>query len=232
MNSETGNNTSTLETEVRATVEHGNNVQEKVRQLTLRVISSRSLDIQSVRQAAESVLRGAQAAVEKELQNSSAQTHIARDHLKQAVTGLDIALAQFAEAAKLAVDEASSRAQKYSSEDLKRARSDLENLEKMFLETLQNSASATKNAAGDILHDLAAHTRTHGSAVGAQLKETLSVFARHIGEAGRAQVGVGLHLAKNTSDLVRQIAAGVLTGLADHVRPEHVQPSHIKDKAE
>lgn len=227
MNNEAGNDTSTLEAEVRAAVEQGNNVQEKVRQLTLRVISSRSLDIGSVRQAADAVLRGARAGVQKELQHSSAQTHIARDHLKQAVTGLDIALAQFAEAAKLAVEEAAGRAQKYSSEDLMRARSDLENLEKMFVETLQSSASAARNAAGEILHDLAAHTRTHGSAVGSQMKETLSVLTRHIGAAGRAQVGVGLHLAKNTSDLVRQIAAGVLTGLA-----EHVQPGHPKDKGE
>ena len=225
MNNEAGNDTSTLEAEVRATVEQGNNVQEKVRQLTLRVISSRSLDIQSVRQTAEAVLRGAQAAVQKELQLSSAQTHVAREHLKQAVTGLDIALAQFAEAAKLTVEEAAGRAKKYSSEDLKRARADLENLEKMFLETLQNSAKAAKSAAGEILHDLASHTRTHGTAVGVQLKETLSVFARHIGAAGRAQVGAGLHLAKNTSDFVRQIAAGVLNGLADHL-----QPGHTKDK--
>ena len=227
MSTETGNDTGTLEAEVRAAVEQGNDVQEKVRQLTLRVISSRSLDIQSVRQAAEAVLRGAQAAVQKELQHSTAQTHIARDHLKQAVAGLDIALAQFAEAAKLAVEEAAGRAKKYSSEDLKRARSDLEKLEKMFVETLQSSASAARNAAGEILHDLAAHTRTQGTAVGTQLKDTLSVFARHIGAAGRAQVGAGLHLAKNTSDFARQIAAGVLTGLADHVRP-----GHSKDKGE
>ena len=227
MNTETSNDTSALEAEVRETVEHGNNVQEKVRQLTLRVISACSLDIESVRQTAGAVLRGARAAVQKELQHSSAQPHIARDHLKQAVTGLDIALAQFAEAAKLAVEEAAGRAQKYSSDDLKRARSDLASLEAMFVETLQSSASAARNAAGEILHDLAAHTRTHGSAVGTQLKETLSVFTRHIGAAGRAQVGVGLHLAKNTSDLVRQIAAGVLTGLA-----EHVQPGHSKNKVE
>ncbi len=219
MNNEAGNDTSTLEAEVRETVEQGNDVQEKVRQLTLRFISARSLDIGSVRQAADAVLRGARAGVQKELQHSSAQTHIARDHLKQAVTGLDVALAQFAEAAKLAVEEAAGRAQKYSSEDLKRARADLASLETMFVETLQSSASAARNAAGEILHDLAAHTRTHGSAVGTQMKETLSVLTRHIGAAGRAQVGVGLHLAKNTSDLVRQIAAGVLTGLADHVRP-------------
>lgn len=232
MNTETSNDTSTLEAEVRDTVEQGRDVQEKVRQLTLRVISARSLDIASMRQTADAVLRGAKAGVQKELQHSSAQTHIARDHLKQAVTGLDIALAQFAEAAKLAVEEAAGRAQKYSSEDLKRARSDLASLEKMFVETLQSSASAARNAAGEILHDLAAHTRTHGSAIGTQLKDTLSVFAHHIGAAGRAQAGVGLHLAKNTSDLVRQIAAGVLTGLADHVRPDHVKPRPAKDKDE
>lgn len=219
--------TSTLEAEVCHAVERGQDVQERVRQLTLRIISARSLDIESVRQTTNAVLRGARAGVLKELRHSSAQTHIARDHLKQAVTGLDVALAQFAEAAKLTVEEAADKAQKYSSEDLKRARADLANLDKMFLETLQSSASAAKDAAGEILHDLAAHTRTQGSAVGAQLKETLPVFARHIGAAGRTQVGAGLHLAKNTADLVRQIAAGVLTGLA-----ERIQPGHSKDKAE
>lgn len=219
--------TSTLETEVCHAVERGQDVQERVRQLTLRIISARSLDIESVRQTTNAVLRGARAGVLKELRHSSAQTHIARDHLKQAVAGLDVALAQFAEAAKLTVEEAASKAQKYSSEDLKRARADLANLDKMFLETLQSSASAAKDTAGEILHDLVAHTRTQGSAVGAQMKETLPVFARHIGAAGHAQVGAGLHLAKNTADLVRQIAAGVLTGLA-----ERVQPGHSKDKAE
>ncbi len=219
MQNEAKNDTSNLEEEVRKAVEHGQDVQERVRQLTLRIISARSLDIKSVQQTAFAVLRGARAGVQNELQHSSAQTDIARNHLKQAVAGLDIALAQFAEAAKLAVEEAASRAQKYSSEDLKRARADLGNLEKMFVETLQNSAAAAKDATGDIFHDLADHSRTHGSAVGRQMKETLSVMAHQIGAAGRAQVGVGLHLAKNTSDLMRQIAAGVLTGLADHIKP-------------
>ncbi|OIQ99438.1 hypothetical protein GALL_185350 [mine drainage metagenome] len=227
MQNETGHDTPSLEADVRHAVEQGNDVQEKVRQLTLRVISTRSLDIKSVRETADAVLRGARAGVQKELEHSSAQTHIARDHLREAVAGLDVALAQFAEAAKLAVEEAAGRAQRYSSDDLKKARSDLERLETMFEETLQNAASAAKDATGEILHDLAAHSRTHGSAVGKQLKETLSVIAHQIGATGRAQVGVGLHLAKNTSDLVRQIAAGVLTGLAEHVRPDQA-----KDKGE
>lgn len=227
MQSEVGNDTRTLEAGVRDAVAQGHDVQEKVRQLTLRVISARSLDIQSVRQAAAAVVRGARAGVQKELQHTSAQSQVAREYLKQAVGGLDVALAQFAEAAKLAVEEAASRAQTYSSEDLKRARADIENLEKMFLETLQSSASAAKDAAGEILHELAAHARTQGSAIGAQLQDTLSVFAHQISAAGRAQVGAGLHLARNTAHLMRQIAAGVLTGMADHIQPG----SPSKDKA-
>ncbi len=211
--------TKNLEAEVRKAVEEGHDVQEKVRQITLRIMRARSFDIKSLQEATMAVLRGARAGVQKDVQQSSDQSKIALEHLKQAVSGLDVALAQFAEAAKLAVEEASGRAQRYSSEDLARARSDLEKLEKMFLESLQTSARATRDATGDMLHGLAEHARIQGSAVGRQMKDTLATIARQLGAAGSAQAGIGLHLARNTSDMMRQIAAGVLSGLADHVRP-------------
>lgn len=219
MPNKASNDTKALEAEVRKAVEEGFEVQERVRQITLRVMRARSFDIKSLQQTANAVLRGARAGVQTELKQSAAESKVARDRLKEAVTGLDVALAQFAEAAKLAVQEASGRAEKYSKEDLARARKDVEKLEKMFLDALHESASATKDAAGDILHDLASHARTQGSAVGRQMRDTLEAIARQLGAAGRAQAGIGLHLARNTSDLLRQIAAGVLTGLADHVRP-------------
>jgi hypothetical protein len=209
----------TLEADVKNAIEQGHDVQEQVRQLTLRRISARSLDIESLRQIAASVLRGARAAVQKELNLSAAQTGAARTQLKQAVAGLDGALAQVASATRLAVEEAAGRAQKFSGEDLARARADLESLEAMLLETLQTSASSAKDAAGEILHDLTAHTRTQGSAVGAQIKDTLAVITHQLGAAGRTQAVAGLHLAHATSDLLRQIAAGVLTGVAEHVKP-------------
>ncbi len=227
MKNENSNDPATLEADVRHVVEEGRNVQEKVRQLTLNMISGRSLDIHSVGETARAVLRGAQTGMREAAERSSAQADVAKEHLKQAVKGLDVALAQFAEAAKLTVEEAAGRAQKYSGEDLRRAREDLSKLETMFVDTLQNAATATKDTASDIFRDLAAHTRTHGSAVGTQLMDTLSVFGRHISAAGREQVGAGLHLAKNTADLVRQIAAGVLSGLA-----ERIQPGESKEKRE
>jgi hypothetical protein len=209
----------TLEADVKHAIEQGGDVQEQVRQLTLRRISARSLDIESLQQISASVLRGARAAVQKELNLSSAQADTARIQLKQAVAGLDGALAQIVSAARLAVQEAAGRAQKFSGDDLANTRAELQNIETMFLETLQTSASSAKDAAGEILHDIVAHSRTQGSAVGAQLKETLSVITHQLGAAGRTQAAAGLHLAQATSDLLRQITAGVLTGVAEHIKP-------------
>ena len=58
------NNQDTLTADVRNAVEQGHDVQELVRQLTLRKISARSLDLESLRQIADSVLKGARAAVQ------------------------------------------------------------------------------------------------------------------------------------------------------------------------
>jgi hypothetical protein len=210
----------TLSAEVRKAIEQGLEIQEMVRQLTLRKISARSLDIASLRQIADSVLKGAREAVRHELNLSAAQTKTARTQLKLAVAGLEAAFAQLADASKLAVEEATSRAQKFSGEDLTRASNDLKGLEALFIETVQTSASASRDAAGEILHDLAAHARTHGTAINAQLTETLDIFAHQLSATGQAQAAAGLHLAQATSDLLRQIGAGVLSGLADHVKPD------------
>ena len=210
----------TLEADVKNAIEQGHDVQELVKQLTLRRISAHSLDIESLQKIAASVLRGARAGVQKELNLSAAQAKTARAQLKHAVAGLDDALAQIASASKLALEEATSRAQKFSGEDLARARADLGSLETMLIDTLQTSASSVKDAAGEILHDIASHLRTQGSTVGAQIKETLSVVTHQLTAASRTQAVAGLHLAQATSDLLRQIAAGVLTGVAEHVKPE------------
>jgi hypothetical protein len=53
------NDTSAFEAEVHSALEQGLDVQEKMRQFTLQIISPRSLDIESVRQTVAAVLRGA-----------------------------------------------------------------------------------------------------------------------------------------------------------------------------
>lgn len=208
-----------FQSQVRQAVEAGKDIQEAVRQLTLKRISAHALDLGSIREIANAVINGAHAGVEAQLKHTAAQTELAQANLKQAVSGLDAALAQIAQASKLALQEAASRAQAFSSQDLTRARSDMESLEKLFVETLQQSAKAAQDTGGQMLADLARHAEVNGSAVGKQLRDTLTVMSEQMAVVGKAHVQTGLQLAQVTTDLVRQMAAGVLTGVADHLKP-------------
>ena len=155
-----------LESEVRDAVAQGDNVQESVQRLTLKALSSEINDLASLRRVITAVMRGARDGVQQRLQQTTSQSNTVKIQLTDAIAGLDAALAQLAEASKLAVEEAAGRARKFSNEELTRARSDLESLEAMFLETLQSSASTAKGLVADTLHDLVTHAKLNGTAVG------------------------------------------------------------------
>ena len=223
MQNETGSNVSNsnditkLEAEVRNAVAQGDNVQETVRRLTLTALSAQH-DLESLRRIMTAVMQGVREGVQQPLQQATAQAHTAQTQITNAVAGLDAALAQLAEASKLALEEAAGRAQKFSHEELAHARADLESLEALFLDTLQVSASAAKGLVADTLHDLASHAKHNGTAVGTQLKDTLTTFTQQMTLVGHAQLDAGVQLTHATADLLRKIAAGVLSGLTERVK--------------
>jgi len=139
----------------------------------------------------------------------------------EAVAGLDSALAQFAEASKLAMEEAAGRVRKFSDEELVRARDGLEGLEKLFLDTLQGSASSADNQVGDALRDLAQHMERNGTAVGGQIKDALEIVGRQITTVGLIPLESGIRLAVASSDLMRKIAAGAITAVIDSDKTGH-----------
>lgn len=208
-----------LEAEVRRAVEQGLDLQQRVRELTLQQMASGKIDLSAMRELSQAVLNGALAGAQPLLQPALAQTGQAREQLQQVVAGLDAALAQLAQTASLTLQEAAGKAQAFADSDLKRARADFEQLEQMFLETLQSTAARSRDAACMIMSELATHSRLKGSAVGAELQRSWIRTAQQLGEAGRAQLDAGIKLAQASSDLMRQIAAGVLGGLAEQIKP-------------
>lgn len=216
---ETGTDNTPLATRIREAVAHGTNVQEAVRRLTLEALSAHNLNLDSIRSIMQAVVQGARDGIAPQLEQTTNATLAAQVRLKEAVNGLDAALAQFAEASRLALEEAAGRAQQFSSSDLARTRADLEALEALFVETLQNSSAAAKGFASETLHELGEHARRTSTAVGEQVKTTLASFSQQMSAATHAQLASGVELARATSDMVRQIAAGMLSGLADRIKP-------------
>ena len=158
MQNETGNNVGSsnditkLEAEVRSAVAQDDNVQEAVQHLTLTALSAQIHDLESLRRIMTAVMQGAREGAQQKLQQTTAQAHTARTQLTDAVAGLDAALAQLAEASKLAVEEATGRAQKFSDEELARARADLESLFARVTEQAEKIAEKAGVSTGNVYH--------------------------------------------------------------------------------
>lgn len=217
---ETTVDTAKFETEVRNTIAQGGDVKRVVQHMAVKALSTQHHDLESLRRIMTAIMQGVREGTQQKLQHASAQTQTALTPIRDAVAGLDAALAQFAEASKLALEEATGRAQKFSNEELTRARADLESVEALFLEVVQASASSAQKAVSETLHDLVTHAKRNGTAVGSQLKDTLAALNNQMISVGHTPFETGMELTHAITDFMRQIAAGVLTGIAERVKPD------------
>jgi seryl-tRNA synthetase len=213
-----GKEASLLESEVREAFAHGNNVQQAVRELTVKALGDRP-DFESLRHILTAVMQGVREGAQQRLQQDAGEVNAVLASIRDAIDGLDGALAQFAEASKLALEEAAGRAQKFSSGELARVRSELESIEHLFLETIQVSASSAQRAISEALHDFMTHAKRNGTAVGSQLEGTLAAFNREMSSTGQKGLETGVRLTHAITELMRQVATGVLSGMAESANP-------------
>src|SRR5574337_975346 len=122
--SDKSNDIKMLETEIREAIAHGSNIQETVHRLTLKAMNAHSIDLESIQRIITAVMQGVHDGAEQQLQQAANQTSAAKSQITEAVAGLDSALARFAEASKLAIEEAASQTKKFSDTELTRTRSD------------------------------------------------------------------------------------------------------------
>ena len=207
------NDIETLKAEIRDAVAHGSHIQETVHRLTLKAMNAQRIDLESLQRIIKAVMQSVHDGAELQTQQIANQTQAAKMQITDAVSGLDSALASFAEASKLAIEEAVGQAKQFSDQELKRTRSDLEGLENLFLDTLHHTATTAQGLVADVLYDLSRHAKNNGTMVGSQLKETLTIFAQQTAAVGQSQLATGATLAHTTADFVVKIANGVLSGI-------------------
>jgi len=193
--------------EVRRALDQGRGIQKAVRDITLKALTRGELDQDAIRKVTGKVVKAVQEA-------ATVQGVRAKEVWAEAVAGVDEALAHAAQALKLSIDEATGRAEKFSREDLAKARSSLKNLEGDFLDTLRETARASRSTVSAILDDLIKHAQGSGTAVGRQLQQMGGLSGR-MAEAGRAQFEAGMHAAISSTAMTARIASGVLAGIAE-----------------
>ena len=202
--------------EVEGAIREGRRVQEAVQEITLKALTQRELDFAAMRKVTREAIDAVRDA-------ATTQGEGMKDAAKQAVAGVDQALAKAAEALKLSLQEAGSRVEKFSSEDLSKARSDLADVEKMFVDTLSGAARSAQGAARATFEDLARHAQASGTAVGRQLRESAALSGQ-VADAARVQFRAGMEAAATSGAIFARAAAGVLAGLAEAIDPKHKKP--------
>ena len=80
---------SELEEDVRNSIAAGGNVQEEVRDLTVKALSKQKRDTESLRHVIASVLKGVDEGMQQKIQQTSASGQTIMEPVREAVAGLD-----------------------------------------------------------------------------------------------------------------------------------------------
>lgn len=204
----------TLEREVRAVLsDDPAAITQEVRSLTLSALSEGKLDQVAVQRVVRAVVAGATGGAQGASDGQLA--------LREALQGLDEALAAAAQATHLALEEAIGNAGAFSRQTLRRRLDDLSSLESLFIETVSQTASSAAGFTRTTLVDVADHARVSGSAVGSAVKEGVTSLGRALAETVSDQVEVTTSVLQKEAALLAGLTSGVLQGIADRLSGSH-----------
>ncbi|MBD5804224.1 hypothetical protein AZOA_36670 [Azoarcus sp. Aa7] len=187
-------------------------VAERVRTITLGALSHGKLDTDALKHVTDAVLRGAQQGIERPDRERT-------EAIREAVRGLDEALASAAQATLLAVKEAVGRGSEYSRQEIRGTLDQLGAMESNFLRTLSDAGRGATGLARATLHELAEHARNSGTAVGGRVANAGADLARAVAELTREQVQSSAQTLRNEAGLLAALASGMLRGIADRLHP-------------
>ncbi len=152
--------------------------------------------------------------------------------LREAIRGLDEALASAAEATHLALQEAAGRGNEFSRQAIQKSLDDLDALESMFIETLTEGAKDATGFAQATLSDLAEHARVGGTAVGQKVEPALKQLAHVFTNTLHEQADIGAEALHKQYALLAGIANGIIKGVVEHLHTADAggKPSSAKGR--
>lgn len=183
-------------------------IRERVRAITMRALTERSLDKEGIQAVVRSVSSGVIEGLDFNREHAGAV-------LKEAVSGMDEALGKSAEAARLATQEALGRTGEFADSEFKNALEQLKGLEQNFVDTLSTVAEQTSRFAGDSFKDLVTHLKRNGTDTGIAAKSAVSSLQEELAKVGKVGLDSAMTTGKQVGTQIAQIASGILAGMAE-----------------
>jgi hypothetical protein len=191
---------------VREAVKSGTDVHQQVKEIVLQALTKGRLDMENIRSVTEAVSKGIDEGI-------AGQDQHALDAFVNAANALDDALAIATEASTLAIQEAAYKAS--SQHDFNQAIKDIQNMEGLFIDSLEKLAKGSTQAVADIVDNFIDHAGKSGTAVGKQSLKALDALA----DLPKVSANLIISSAAATASALAEIGSGILAGLAESLQP-------------
>jgi hypothetical protein len=186
----------------------GEDVRERVRDLTLDALTSRRFDRAAIREVVRAVTEGVSLGAE----GSRAG---ARQSIAEAFRGIDQALAKSVQAGQEAVNRVLETGRGVSEHELQQALAGLQKIEEDFVTTVSQVAESASERVAPELREAVGQATKAGTETGRQVAAAMTEITRSLAGASVKFTLAGVELAGEFGARFAQIAGGVLTGMAD-----------------
>jgi hypothetical protein len=189
-------------------VKQQHHLRETVRDLTLKALQARELNLKQINGVVGSVTQGINA-------GTTANSEDTKNVLSDAFAGMDDALLKVVEANKIALQKLTEGGESFQDSSVRKALKDLEKIEDQFLSAIQkasNDASEKVKQNWKTILDKMPHG---GTVTGAMVDDTLSAQSRQMREAVRASRETSLKTVHALTQNYATLVSGVLMGLSE-----------------
>lgn len=209
-----------IKQKARELLRSGENVREKLRELTVEALTRRQLAEQEIREVLGAITEGISL-------GATERAEEVRAALGGALRGMDDALGHAAEAMRLALGEVSSHAQEFAEQDLRQGLGDLKKLEDLFLETVSHVAQQATGLVRQEMTALAEHARRTGTGTGERVRMAAEELGNRLRATAQQAGDAGLHAAREIGSRVATLASRKLVEVAEKIEQK---AQALKDK--
>ncbi|MEO8629007.1 MAG: DUF6781 family protein [Betaproteobacteria bacterium] len=190
----------------------GEQIRERIRDLTLQALQQRKFDYTGFQSVMKSMTEGISIGAEKRGADI-------KHALAEAFTGMDQAFTKAAQAGSLAMKDLAARGKEFSDRDLKQGLEQMKRMEQDFLETARTVSNNTGGAVQNEWQALLTHAQRTGTDTGALVSQTMREFSGRMASTMTDTTVASVEAAREFGERFAQAASGFLSGMSEALKP-------------
>lgn len=204
---------------IRAAVESGRDVRDRVRDVVVSLFRGGETTTASARAAVNGIVQSATEIVKRSAPENPESV------LRNVIDGVTSGLSTVAQSTQYAVQEATARGQRFASQDLDRAKKDLSGISDILVDTVKYFTNRVTEEAGTAAKELKTHAERSVAAVTPVLKSSVEAVAKHPVQTAGEAAGTAMRTAQLTAGALLGAMSGLLAGAADALDPARQKSS-------